>query len=157
MTSSADIKLTWQQEFYGDIDPFTLDLKAGETQGLGQFVKYTGSTTSSNLPYQEIVAESAIPAGTVVYLTGYFYEAGSVNSTSINTPAKTTVFKVGDTFSAAGLILNASSSDSLFANVTICNPTTNLDGYVFTDADAGKVIEVLAYNGTVSYYITVVK
>ena len=157
MTSSADIKLTWQQEFYGDRDPFTFDLKAGETQGLGQFVQYTGSNTSSNLPYQEIVAESAIPAGTVVYLTGYFYEAGSITSTSINTPAKTTVFKVGDTFSAAGLILNASSSDALFANVTICNPTTNLDGYVFTDADVGKVIEVLAYNGTVSYYITVIK
>ena len=157
MTSTADIKLTWQQEFYGDRDPFTFDLKAGETQGLGQFVQYTGSNTSSNLPYQEIVAESAIPAGTVVYLTGYFYEAGSITSTSINTPAKTTVFKVGDTFSAAGLILNASSSDALFANVTICNPTTNLDGYVFTDADVGKVIEVLAYNGTVSYYITVIK
>lgn len=157
MTSSADIKLTWQQEFYGDRDPFTFDLKAGETQGLGQFVQYTGSNTSSNLPYQEIVAESAIPAGTVVYLTGYFYEAGSITATSINTPARTTVFKVGDTFSAAGLILNASSSDALFANVTICNPTTNLDGYVFTDADVGKVIEVLAYNGTVSYYITVIK
>ena len=157
MTSTADIKLTWQQEFYGDRDNFTLDLKAGETAGTSKFVQYTGSNTSSNLPYQEIVAESAIPAGTVVYLTGYFYEVGSISGTSINTPASKTVFKVGDTFSAAGLALNVSSSDSLFNGVLIYNPTTNLDGYVFTDADVGKVIEVQAYNGTSTYYITVVK
>ena len=157
MTSTADIKLTWQQEFYGDRDNFTLDLKAGETAGTSKFVQYTGSNTSSNLPYQEIVAESAIPAGTVVYLTGYFYEVGSISGTSINAPANKTVFKVGDTFSAAGLALNVSSSDSLFNGVVIYNPTTNLDGYVFTDADVGKVIEVLAYNGTSSYYITVIK
>ena len=159
MTSSADIKLTWQQEFYGDRDPFTFNLKAGETQGLGQFVKYTGSNTSSNLPYQEIVAESAIPAGTVVYFTGYFYDLTDVSALSIYFPATTTLFKVGETFSSAGLILKPASASSLFNNVVIYNPVTNLDGYTFKAEDAGKIIDVVVYcgNATTTYKILVIE
>ena len=159
MTSSADIKLTWQQEFYGDRDPFTFDLKAGETQGLGQFVKYTGSNTSSNLPYQEIVAESAIPAGTVVYFTGYFYDLVDVSSLSIYFPASTTLFKVGETFSSAGLVLKPASASSLFNNVDIYNPVTNLDGYTFKAEDAGKIMDVVVTlgNATTTYKILVVE
>ena len=159
MTSSADIKLTWQQEFYGDRDPFTLDLKAGETASHGQFVKYTGSNTSSNLPYQEIVAESAIPAGTVVYFTGYFYDLTDVSGISIYTPATSTLFKVGETFSSAGLILKPTSASTLFNNVDIYNPVTNLDGYTFKAEDAGKIFEVVVYigNAKTSYNILVIE
>ena len=161
MSSSADIKLTWQPEYYGDRDGFTFDLKAGETVGDSRIIKYdtNASYTSSALPYQEIVAESAIKAGTVVYITGYFYAHGEVSGVTINTPAVKNIFKVGDTFDSTGLTLTAQTTDSLYANVVIYNYTTSLDGYTFKAEDAGKLIEVVVSNGNVStsYYIIVVE
>ncbi len=159
MTSSADITLTWQPEFYGDRDGFTFDLKADVTSSGNRIIKYdtTAGRTESDRPYQEIVAGSDIKAGTVVYLTGYFYAFDDVTGLSVNTTANSTVFRVGETFSSEGLSLKADSSDSLYANVKIYNVTTNLDGYTFKAEDYGKLIEVVAYvgNAKVSYYIVV--
>ena len=159
MTSSADINLTWQPEFYGDRDGFTFDLKAGVTSSGSRIIKYdtNPSYTSSECPYQEIVANSAIKAGTVVYLTGYFYAPGAVVTATVNTPANKVVYNVGDTFDSTGLSLKPSSPEALFGNVVIYNVTTNFDGYTFTEADAGKFFEVTATFGGVeaTYYIKV--
>ena len=150
MTSSADVNLTWQPEFYGDRDAFNFDLKAGETGSYSRTILYTGSQTSSDLPYQEIVCNSAVKAGTVVYMTGYFYAPGDVTGVTVNTPANNTIFKVGETFNCDGLTLKAQSSESLYSRVVIYNYTTNLDGYVFKEEDYGKLMTVEVYFGNVS-------
>ncbi len=159
MTSNADIGITWQPEYYGDRDGLTFDLKAGVTSSESRIIKYDSHATNtySALPYQEIVCNTAIKAGTEVYITGYFYAFDDVTGLSVSTPANNTVFKVGDTFSSEGLSLKPTSSDSLYADVKVYNVTTNLDGYTFTEEDCGKLIEVVAYvgNAKTSYYIVV--
>ena len=149
MTASADIGLTWQPEFYGDKDAITLSLKAGETNSTSRIIAYDTTSnsnyTASELPYEEFYATTAIPAGTVIYITGYFYAPGDVSGVTLSSSADRTVFRVGETFSSAGVSLAVSSSDSLFSNVRIFNVTTNLDGYVFTEEDAGKLIDVIVY------------
>ena len=159
MLSSADVNLTWQPEFYGDRDAFTLDLKANEAKGMSRIVCYdtsTGGNTYSDRPYQEIVCNSAVSAGTVVYFTGYFYTANEVKDISIKTLASKTTFKVGESFSAAGLGLKPTSSNSLFAETVIYNFTTDLDGYEFKASDVGtKLVTVSWGDLTCSYEITV--
>lgn len=159
MTSSADITLTWQPEFYGDRDGFTFDLKAGETANGNRIIKYdtNASYTSSDRPYQEIVCNSAVQAGTVVYLTGYFYAPGDVTAVTVNTPANQVIYKVGETFSSTGLSLKPSSANALYAKAVIYGATTDFDGYTFTADDAGKYFEVTATFGEAStvFYIKV--
>jgi hypothetical protein len=159
MTSSADINLTWQPEFYGDRDGFTFDLKAGETANGNRIIKYdtTAGRTESDRPYQEIVCNSAVQAGTVVYLTGYFYAPGDVTAVTVNTPANQVIYKVGETFSSTGLTLKPSSANALYANAVIYGATTDFDGYTFTADDAGKYFEVTATFGEAStvFYIKV--
>lgn len=159
MTSSADINLTWQPEFYGDRDGFTFDLKAGETANGNRIIKYdtTAGRTESDRPYQEIVCNSAVQAGTVVYLTGYFYAPGDVTAVTVNTPANQVIYKVGETFSSTGLSLKPSSANALYANALIYGATTDFDGYTFTADDAGKYFEVTATFGEAStvFYIKV--
>ena len=161
MLSSADITLTWQPEYYGDRDPITMDLIAGEAQGKSWIVTYDSYSSSapgpfSSGPYQEIVAGTNIAKGTVVYLTGYFYPMDNVTGVSLKTAANITTFKVGDEFSAAGLSLKPISSDSLYDNVAIYNVTTNLDGYTFTADDIGtKVVTVQWGDYTYAYQITI--
>lgn len=159
MLSSADVNLTWQPEFYGDRDAFTLELKANEAKGMSRIVCYdtsTGGHTSSDGPYQEIVCNTAVSAGTVVYFTGYFYTANEVKDISIKTLASKTTFKVGESFSAAGLGLKPTSSNSLFAETVIYNFTTDLDGYEFKASDVGtKLVTVSWGDLTCSYEITV--
>ncbi len=159
MLASADLTLTWQPEFYGDRDPFTMELKAGEAQGKSRIVCYdtsTGGHTSSAYPYQEIVAGSDIAAGTVVYLTGYFYTVDEVTGVSPVTGANKTTFKVGDTFSSAGISFKPTSPNSLFADCVIHNVTTDLDGKVFGAEDVGtKLVTVTVCGYTFTYEITV--
>ena len=156
MTSSADVNITWQPEFYGDRDPLTFELKANETQGASRMIQYTGSMTYADMPYQELVCNAAISAGTVIYMTGYFYTENEVTAVSIGNKATTLSFKVGDTFSAAGLTLKPTSSESLYKKVVIRNYTTDLDGYVFTAEDVGtKTVTVTWGELSCAYEITV--
>ena len=149
MISSADITLTWQPEFYGDRDGVTMELKASEAQGASWIVCYNtnSSYTSSDCPYQEIIAGSDIAAGTVVYFTGYFYTADEITGVSLNTSANKAEFKVGETFSSAGISFKPTATDSLYSKCVIYNVATDLDGYVFTADDIGKKLVTVTVCG----------
>ena len=158
MLSSADIKLTWQPEFYSDRDGITLDLVADVMNGGGRLIKYdyNASHTEEDCPYQEIVAESDIKAGTVVYLTGYFYTMGEISGVTVKTPVNQISFQVGDTFSSAGLTFKPVAANKWFADTIIHNYTTDLDGYVFTDSDVGtKTVTVSVAGVTYTYEISI--
>ena len=138
MISNANANITWQPEFYGDRDGVTMDLVAGEAQSAVWVIKYDSSNnTASALPYQEIVVNSAVSAGTEVYITGAIYERGEVVDVAVKTAPSKIVYSVGDSFSSAGLSLSVTATDGLFGNLTIWNVTTDLDGKVFTAEDIG--------------------
>ena len=96
----------------------------------------------------------------VLGVYGYFYVYDEeVDSISINKPASTTTFKVGETYSSKDLILNApitmsSVGKTLYAQTGF---TTNFDGYVFTADDIGKHTVIVEFAGeTCTYEIEVV-
>ena len=158
MISSADMTLTWQPEFYGDRDGITLDLVAGVANGGGRLIKYdyNASHTAEDLPYEEFVVGSDIKAGTVVYITGYFYTVNEISDLTVKNPASKLSFKVGETFSASGLTLKPVAANSWFSEVVIYNYTTDLDGYVFTSDDIGaKTVTVSFGDLSITYQITV--
>lgn len=160
MTSSADVNITWQPEYYGDSDPLTFKLTANETQGANRIIAYDNTSNSkyyyADMPYQELIFNSDVAAGTVIYITGYFYTVEEVTAVSIGNKASTLTFEVGETFSAAGLTLKPTSSESLYSKVVIRNYTTDLDGYIFTAEDVGtKTVTVTWGELTCTYEITV--
>lgn len=159
MTASADVKLTWQPEFYGDRDPLSFELTANEAQGKNRIIKYdtvSESVHSADMPYQEIVADSDIEAGTVVYITGYFYTIGEIKAVNVKTPAAKTTFKVGETFSAASLRLGVTATCENYTNTTISNYTTSMDGHEFTTEDIGTKTVVVTWGAyTCTYTIEV--
>ena len=160
MISTANVNITWQPEFYGDRDGVTMDLVANEAQSAVWVIKYDtdASHTSSALPYQETVINSNVAAGTVVYITGAFYERGEIAGVDFKTPASKIVYSVGDKFTSEGITLKVSSTDALFANVSICNVTTDLDGYTFTEADLGvHTVTVTWGDFTLTYDILVIE
>ena len=162
MISNADVNITWQPEFYGDRDGVTMDLKAGESQSNVWVVCYDNTTnptqTQAALPYEEFVFNTDVAAGTEIYITGLFYDRGDIIDVNVNTPAKQIIYKVGEEFSSEGFSFGVSSTDSLFAKVTIYNVTTNLDGKVFTSDDLGVHKVVVSWGEfTAEYDILVIE
>ena len=160
MLSNADVNITWQPEFYGDRDGVTMELVAGEAQSTVWVIKYDtkAGQTKSGLPYEEFVFNSDVAAGTEIYITGLFYERGEVIDVSIKNPANKIIFKVGDSFSSAGIILSVASGEEFFDKVSITNVTTNLDGKVFTDADLGTQKVVVSWGDyTLEYDVLVIE
>ena len=157
MISSANVNLTWQPEFYGDRDGVTMELVAGEAQSAVWVIKYDSSShTASALPYQEIVVNSAVSAGTEVYITGAIYERGEVVDVAIKTAPSKIVYSVGETFTSAGITLSATATDNLFGNLSICNVTTDFDGKVFTAEDLGVHTVTVSWGEfTITYDILV--
>lgn len=159
MTASADVKLTWQPEFYGDRDPLSFELTANQAQGKSRIIAYdnvSGSTHSADMPYQEIVVDSDVKAGTVVYITGYFYTINEVTNISVKNEATNKTFKVGDTFSASGLTLGVTANCENYGNTVITNYTTNMDGHTFGKEDVGEKTVTVTWGGlTCTYTITV--
>lgn len=100
-----------------------------------------------------------ITTDVVLGVYGYFYVYNEeVDSISINKPASTTTFKVGETYSSKDLILDApitmsSVGKTLYAQTGF---TTNFDGHVFTADDVGKHTVVVTFAGeTCTYEIEV--
>ena len=114
------------------------------------------NTDGSNWFYYYV--DSNITTDVVLGVYGYFYVYNEeVDSISVNKTGKTT-FKVGDTFSSEGLVINVPITSTILRTAYATTGfTTSLDGYVFTEEDKGKTISVSVTFGDVScsYDITV--
>lgn len=89
---------------------------------------------------------------------GFFYINDSeLSELTINSAATKVKYKVGETFSSEGLVLNATLPSSTTKQVYAqTGYTTDLDGYTFTAEDVGtKTVTVTLSGKTVTYEITV--
>ena len=80
----------------------------------------------------------------------------AIESISIKTPASKLSFKVGETFSAAGLVLTTTSYGGVAGEASE-GYTTDLDGYEFLAEDVaeGKTVTVSYAGKTTSYHVDV--
>ncbi|MBO5328042.1 MAG: bacterial Ig-like domain-containing protein [Clostridia bacterium] len=106
----------------------------------------------------ELYTVNAVETEVTVGIYGYFYiSEGEVESLTVKTPATKLTYKVGETFSAEGLVLNARiPSSNTKTAIVVGGYTVDLEGVTFTDAQVGTQTVTVTFAGaTVTYEITV--
>lgn len=105
-----------------------------------------------------LYVDSDVTEDVVVGVYGYIYvNEGEVSTLTINKPATKLTYKVGDTFSADGLVLNAPipSTNTMTLYVST-GYITNFDGHTFTANEVGEHTVLVTFAGqTIEYTITV--
>ena len=161
-TGNVDVTFKYSQIDFGvDYGVVEMTLKAGESATVLMTTVYNKNTISLNA---QIAFPEGAPEGASLAIWGEFYADGLDGNISIVQAAKTLTYKVGDTFSTEGLVIQGKSSVnaygmSTWARVYIAeNYVTNYDGHVFTEEDVGTKTVTVSFAGkTTTYTITVVK
>lgn len=161
-TNTGDSELLFKFSFidyWYDKGAVTVQLAPGESKVVEFTSTFANDTVGLN---NQIVFLQNAEKGASLTIWGEFV-ADTAEYLTIAVPADKLSFKVGDTFTAEGLILNMNrgSTDgktNLYNRIYITdNYTTNLDGHVFTEADAlaGKKTVTVSFAGkTITYDIT---
>ncbi len=148
---------------YGTED-ITLNLQNDAQGGNGSVTIPAGGTAVSEFDIHNVggsnwfnlYIDSSVTTDVQIGAYGFIYVNDSeVEEISINKEATKTTFKVGETFSADGLVLNApipsSNTKTLYVSTGY---TTSLDGVVFDEAGTYEVVVSFA-GATATYTITV--
>ena len=110
--------------------------------------------SGGGINYYYLQVQNNIESDVTVGIYGYFYLANEIDSISIINEATKLSFKAGETFSSKGLMLKTNGGPRYTFVET--GYTTDLDGYVFSDADVGTKIVTVTFAGkTATYEITV--
>lgn len=105
-----------------------------------------------------LFVDSDVTEDVVVGVYGYFYVHNSeVSELTIKNPATKLTYKVGDTFSADGLALNAKIPSGTPMTLYVSTGyITNFDGHTFTANEVGEHTVLVTFAGqTIEYTITV--
>ena len=139
-------------DYYFNKGAVTVTLNPGETKTV--IMPTTHGSDSVGLNHQIVFPEGA-EAGASISVWGEFVANENLSGVSVATEANQLRFGVGETFSAAGLVLKANGTNYNRVYITD-NFITNLDGYTFTSADVGtKTVFVMFGDYAVAYTITV--
>ena len=153
---TEDISLTLCNDSYGSISYITVTVPAGETV-FGETIlrKQNGANYYDLYLHNTEALKSDVKIGVYGYMEVL---DGETETPAIHRAASKTEFAVGDSFSAEGLVLTAKIPNNNANTIYVSTGyTTSLDGYTFTEADAGKTFEVVVdFAGkTCTYSITV--
>ena len=101
-----------------------------------------------------LFVDSDVTEDVTIGVYGYIYaNEGEVETITVNKAAEKTTFKVGETFSAAGLVVDAripsSNTKTLYAQTGY---TTNFDGVTFTADQVGEQTVVVTFAGVTTTY-----
>ena len=145
------ISFRYYAENYGDKGGVDITIAPGETK---TFTFEVNPGTSIGCNYARKLL-SNVTEETKVTMHGYFYCEGEVDSISIHKDAAKKSFKVGDSFTAKGLVVKANGNK--YDEVVIANYLTDIEeGYVFTAEDVGTKTVTVAYGEYIlTYDITV--
>ena len=148
---SEAVTFEYFAENNGNKGGVTITIEAGESKTV-EFTVNPGGSIGCNYVLKLL---SNVSSETKLVINGFFHCEGEVDSVSVYKNASKTSFKVGDKFSADGLVLKAHGNS--YDDVVIINYLTSIeDGYVFTADDIGTKTVTVAYGEyTVTYEITV--
>ena len=148
---AQDVSFRYYAENYGDKGGVDVRIAAGETKTVSFEVK-PGASIGCNYAFKLL---SDVAEETKLTMYGYFYCEGEVDSISLYREADKKNFKVGDSFTLAGMVVKAKGAS--YDEVVIANYMTDLEeGYVFTAEDIGTKTVTVAYGEyTTSYQITI--
>ena len=147
-------------DYYYDKGVVEVTLAAGESKTVLLNVTYDYDTYGLN---HQIVFPEGAAVGSSLTIWGEFV-ADNLTGISVSVPATKLNFGLGETFSAEGLVLaatgvkNSNGSDTYQRVYISQNYKTDLDGYVFTEADveAGKKTVTVTFAGyTATYEVAV--
>jgi hypothetical protein len=144
------ISFRYFAENNGDKGGIEITVAAGETKNV-KFKVNPGTSIGCNYALKLL---SGLSSETKLVVNGFFHCEGEVDSISLYKTAKKTTFKVGETFSADGVVVKAHGNG--YDEVVIANFMTDLDGHVFTASDVGTRTVTVAYGEyTVTYEIEI--
>ncbi|MBO7196159.1 MAG: hypothetical protein J6V80_02390 [Clostridia bacterium] len=154
-TNNGDTTVSFRYDaidYYWEKGSVELTLAAGESKTVLLVATHTNDSIGLN---HQIVFPNGADAGASITVWGEFVADERMNAITIATPATQLRFGVGETFSAAGLVLKAKGTgqDRVYING---NYVTNLDGYTFTADDVGThTVFVMFADNAVAYQIIV--
>ena len=147
-----EISFDYYAENYGNKGGVSITVAPGESQTL-VFKVNPGTSPGCNYAFKLL---SDVSVETSLTIQGYFYCRDELDGIEIFKSADATGFKVGEKFSAQGLVIKALGEN--FDEVVISNFTTDLDGYTFTDSDVGvKTVTVSFGDLYITYDIIISK
>jgi hypothetical protein len=154
---SEDVTVTFRNDNYGETCYVTVTIPAG-----GSAIGKTTLKKQSGYNFFELYLNNteALKEDVKIGMVGYFQlPNGETDAPTVKREAAKTEFKVGESFSAEGLVLNAFLPNTYGRDVFVSTGyTTSLDGYTFTSEDVGtKTVTVYLAGKTCTYEITVKK
>ena len=151
---SEDITVTFVSDGNSKVS-MTVTIPAGDA-----VIADTTMFKSAGYNYFDLYLNNTEALGSDVKIGMYGYVEildGETHAPTVKQSATKTTFKVGDTFSAEGLILNVFLPNTYGRDMFVWTGyITNLDGHTFTDSDVGtKTVTVTFAGKTCTYEITV--
>lgn len=146
-----EVSFYYYAENNGDKGGVTVTVGVGEKKTV-TFRVNPGDTIGCNYALKLL---SDVTTETKVTMYGYFDCTDEIESISLLKQATKKTFKVGDKFTAKGLVVKANGNN--YKDVVIANYTIGIEeGYVFTSADIGtKTVMVKFGKYNVTYDITI--